>query len=99
MSIIVEAQDQTIANVEQEATQINVNMEQGVQHVDQALTSARSARKVTIQKKFFFFYKILLLKIFLIFLFNLKYFFFFLNYYIFFFFFFIFFIKIFFFFL
>ncbi|CAH1758145.1 12758_t:CDS:2 [Entrophospora sp. SA101] len=45
MSIIVEAQDQTIVDIEQEATQVSTNMEQGAQHVDQALTSARAARK------------------------------------------------------
>nr|CAG8553008.1 4154_t:CDS:2 [Entrophospora candida] len=45
MSIIVEAQDQTIVDVEQEATQVSTNLEQGAQHVDQALTSARAARK------------------------------------------------------
>ncbi|CAH1767219.1 8070_t:CDS:2, partial [Entrophospora sp. SA101] len=45
MSIIVEAQDQTIVAIEQEATQVSTNMEQGAQHVDKALTSARAARK------------------------------------------------------
>nr|CAG8553425.1 14970_t:CDS:2 [Entrophospora candida] len=45
MSILVEAQDQTIVDIEQEATQVSTNMEQGAQHVDQALTSARAARK------------------------------------------------------
>ncbi|CAI2162364.1 12238_t:CDS:2 [Funneliformis geosporum] len=45
MQIIVEAQDTQVAQIEENATQIQNDTEQGVVHVEKALESARAARK------------------------------------------------------
>ncbi|EXX64515.1 t-SNARE [Rhizophagus irregularis] len=45
MQILVEAQDTTITQIEEHATQVQTNMEQGVVHVEKALESAKAARR------------------------------------------------------
>ncbi|KAG9303116.1 hypothetical protein G9A89_005074 [Geosiphon pyriformis] len=45
MSMLVEAQETQIESIEQHAVQITTDLEQGVVHVEQALTSAKSARR------------------------------------------------------
>lgn len=61
MQILVEAQDTQVTQIEENATQIQTDMEQGVAHVEKALDSARSARK---KKWYCFFIAIVLLAIF-----------------------------------
>lgn len=48
MQILVEAQDTTITQIEEHATQVQTNMEQGVVHVEKALESAKAARRVSL---------------------------------------------------
>jgi t-SNARE complex subunit (syntaxin) len=47
MQILVEAQDTTVTQIEEHATQVQTNMEQGVVHVEKALESAKAARRVS----------------------------------------------------
>lgn len=45
MALMVEAQDVAIVAIEQNAVQVNEDMEKGVGHVKQAVVHARNARK------------------------------------------------------
>ncbi len=47
MQILVEAQDTTVVQIEDHATQVQTNMQQGVVHVEKALDSAKAARRVS----------------------------------------------------
>ena len=46
MQILVEAQDTSIVQIEEHATQVQTNLEQGVVHVEKAYNSAKAARRV-----------------------------------------------------
>jgi len=47
MQILVEAQDTMVVQIEDHATQVQTNLEQGVVHVEKALESAKAARRVS----------------------------------------------------